>query len=101
MSFSLTCTVAVHLLRSLKLITTFIAIVIIPLGTIIAFRNYESASNNITTSVFGQGGTVTVYGVAQNQRGNGFDMNSFGRAMANNSGFIAELNRKNASLNLR
>ena len=56
-----------ELLRSLKLITTFIAIVIIPLGTIIAFRNYESASNNITTSVFGQGGTVTVYGVAQNQ----------------------------------
>ena len=41
------------------------------------------------------------YGVAQNQKGNGVDMNSFGRAMANNSGFIAELNRKNASLNLR
>ena len=56
-----------ELLRSLKLITTFIAIVIIPLGTIIGFKNYTSASENITTPIFGQGGTVTIEGVAQNK----------------------------------
>lgn len=41
------------------------------------------------------------YGVAQNQRTGGVDMNSFGRALAGNNGFINEMNRRNASLNLR
>lgn len=40
------------------------------------------------------------YGVAQNQRQSGFDMNSFGKMMASNTGFISEMNRRNA-LNLR
>ena len=44
---------------------------------------------------------LTRYGVAQNQRTGGVDMNSFGRALAGNNGFINEMNRRNASLNLR
>ena len=56
-----------ELLRSLKLITTFITIIIIPLGSIIAIKNHQSASENITTPIFGQGGIVTVEGIAQNK----------------------------------
>ena len=41
------------------------------------------------------------YGVAQNQRQSGFDMNSFGKMMASNTGFISEMNRRNTALNLR
>ena len=52
-----------ELLRSLKLITTFITIVIIPLGTIVAFRNYESAESSVRSGNFGTTGSVVVYGV--------------------------------------
>lgn len=41
------------------------------------------------------------YGVAQNQRQTGFDMNSFGKMVASNAGFISEMNRRNTALNLR
>ena len=52
-----------ELLRSLKLITTFITIVIIPLGTIVGFRNYESAEASVRSSTFGTSGSVMVYGI--------------------------------------
>ena len=52
-----------ELLRSLRLITTFITIVIIPLGTIVGFRNYESAEESVRSSTFGSSGSVLVYGV--------------------------------------
>lgn len=41
------------------------------------------------------------YGAAQNQNNSGFDMNSLGKAIARNTGFINEMNRKNASLNIK
>lgn len=41
------------------------------------------------------------YGVAQNQRQSGFDMNSFGKMIASNTGFIGEMNRRNSALNLK
>jgi uncharacterized membrane protein HdeD (DUF308 family) len=41
------------------------------------------------------------YGVAQNQKQSGFDMNSFGKMLAGNTGFIGEMNRRNTALNLR
>ena len=52
-----------ELLRSLKLITTFITIVIIPLGTIVGFRNYESAEASVRSASFGTSGSVLVYGI--------------------------------------
>ena len=52
-----------ELLRSLKLITTFITIVIIPLGTIVGFRNYESAEASVRSASFGSSGSVLVYGI--------------------------------------
>ncbi len=51
-----------ELLRSLRLITTFIAIVIIPLGAIMAYRNYESAAQNVRSATFGTSGSLVVYG---------------------------------------
>ena len=55
-----------ELLRSLKLITSFVAIIIIPLGTIMGVRNYESAKETVRSATFGTSGTVMVYGVNNN-----------------------------------
>ena len=52
-----------ELLRSLKLITTFITIVIIPLGTIVGFRNYQSAEASVRSASFGTSGSVMIYGI--------------------------------------
>ena len=52
-----------ELLRSLKIITTFITIIIIPLGTIMAGRNYQSAQENVYSPVYGTSGVLAVYGV--------------------------------------
>ena len=41
------------------------------------------------------------YGAAQNQKNNGFDMNAFGKAVARNTGFINEMNRRNANLSIK
>lgn len=40
------------------------------------------------------------YDAAQNGHGGGLDINSLGRTIAGNSGFVNEMNRRNASLNL-
>ena len=52
-----------ELLRSLKIITTFITVIIIPLGSIMAYRNYESAKENVRSATFGTSGSLVVYGV--------------------------------------
>ena len=52
-----------ELLKSLKLITTFIAIIIVPLGSIMGVRNYNSAKENVRSATFGTTGTLMVYGV--------------------------------------
>lgn len=40
------------------------------------------------------------YNAAQNGRGGEFDINSLGRTIAGNTGFVNEMNRRNSSLNL-
>lgn len=52
-----------ELLRSLKLITTFITIVIIPLGIIMAGRNYQSAKENVYSPAYGTSGVLALYSV--------------------------------------
>ena len=52
-----------ELLRSLRLITTFVAIIIIPLGSIMGVRNYESAKETVRSATFGTSGSVVVYGI--------------------------------------
>lgn len=56
-----------ELLRSLKLITTFITIIILPLGTIMAARNYQSAKENVRSATFGSSGSLVMYGVYNEQ----------------------------------
>jgi len=55
-----------ELLRSLKLITTFITIVLIPLGTIVAVKNYQAATISVPDPTFGSSGLVEVYGIDAN-----------------------------------
>lgn len=55
-----------ELLRSLKIITSFIGIVILPLGAVIGYTNYTSAAANIRSPEFGQGGIITISGVGDN-----------------------------------
>lgn len=51
-----------ELLHSLKIITTLIGIFIIPLGAVTAYRNYESAAENVRSATFGTSGSLVVYG---------------------------------------
>lgn len=52
-----------ELLRSLRMITTFIGIIILPLGSIMTFRNYESAKETVGSATFGQSGSLVIYGI--------------------------------------
>lgn len=55
-----------ELLRSLRLITTVIAFIIIPVGSIVGIRNYQSATNTVQDATFGSSGSLNVYGVSLN-----------------------------------
>lgn len=63
-----------------------------------AVMNLEQWASISETSFYN---ALARYGVAQNQKSNGFDMNLFGKMMASNTGFISEMNRRNTALNLR
>ena len=52
-----------ELLRSLKTVTTFVTIVIVPLGTIVAWKNYTAAQSTVPAAAFGKTGELVVYGV--------------------------------------
>ena len=52
-----------ELLRSLKTVTTFVTIVILPLGTIVAWKNYTAAQTTVPAAAFGTTGSLVVYGV--------------------------------------
>lgn len=51
-----------ELLHSLKLITAFITIIIIPLGSVMIFRNYETSKSSVYSPTFGTTGTLALYG---------------------------------------
>lgn len=59
-----------ELLRSLHLITTFIAIIVVPLGAIMSYRNYNSALDTVQNAKFGSSGSLNIYAAKSNDVSN-------------------------------
>jgi len=55
-----------ELLKSLRMVTSFIAIFIVPLGALTAYKNYQAAKGEVTDPTFGVTGAFNVYGCNSN-----------------------------------